>query len=231
MAEAIRAGRARRVLLARGARSTRALRALLAEAEAAGLEPEVVDPAAIDALGLVDHQGAAALVRLPSELDERGLRSFPFPGDALVVALDGITDPQNFGACARAAEAAGATLLLTRERRAAPLSPAAVRASAGALLHLPVARVTNLRRALDELRDRGFVVVGLDHRAGRTVYDPPPRGRPLVLVVGAEDVGLSRLVREGCEELVAIPMAGRTESLNASAALAVALFAYARRPG
>lgn len=231
MAEAVRAGRARRVLVARGSHRTQALRALLAEAQAAGLEPELVDPGAIGALGLGDHQGVAAHVTLPPELDERGLRSFPFPEDALVVALDGITDPQNFGACARSAEGAGADLLLTRERRAAPRSPAAVRASAGALLHLPVARVANLRRALDQLKDRGFVVVGLDHRAERTVHDPPPRGRPLVLVVGAEDVGLSRLVREGCDELVAIPMAGRTESLNASAALAVALFAYARRPG
>lgn len=217
--------------MARSAHRTQALRSLLADAEAAGLVPEPVEPGAIDALGLRDHQGVAAQVALPPELDERGLRSFPFPEDALVVALDGITDPQNFGACARSAEAAGAALLVTRERRAAPRTPAALRASAGALLHLPVARVTNLRRALDHLKDRGFVVVGLDHRASRTIHDPPPRGGRLALVVGAEDVGLSRLVREGCDELVAIPMAGRTESLNASAALAVALFAYARRVG
>jgi 23S rRNA (guanosine2251-2'-O)-methyltransferase len=228
--EAVRAGRARRILVARTAHRTPGLRALLAEAERAGVALDTVDVRDLDALGLPDHQGVAARVSLPPELDEGDLRSFPFPQDALVVALDGITDPQNFGACARSAEAAGASLLLTRERRAAPRSPAAVRASAGALLHLPVARVTNLRRALDRLKDRGFVVVGLDHRAARTVHDPPPRGRPLVLVAGAEDVGISRLVREACDELVAIPMAGRTESLNASAALAVALFAYARRP-
>jgi 23S rRNA (guanosine2251-2'-O)-methyltransferase len=153
-----------------------------------------------------------------------------FDPQALVVVLDGITDPQNFGASARTAEAAGASLLVARKRRAAPLTAAAVRASAGALLHLPVARVANLTRAVERLKDRGFSVVGLDHRASTSIHDEEPPPRPLALVVGAEGEGISRLVRESCDFLVSIPMAGRTGSLNAAAALAVGLFGYAVRP-
>jgi 23S rRNA (guanosine2251-2'-O)-methyltransferase len=228
--EAIRSGRAKRVLLARGVRETEGLRGLIEAADGAGLTVERVEPSALDGLGLRDHQGAAAWVAPPPELDDRALASITFQPDALVVVLDGITDPQNLGASARSAEAAGASLLVTRKRRAAPLTPAAVRASAGALLHLPVARVVNIPRALEGLRDRGFFVAGLDHRAEADVHHASIPPRPLALVVGAEDVGLSRLVRESCDVLVAIPMRGRTASLNASAALSVGLFAYALRP-
>jgi 23S rRNA (guanosine2251-2'-O)-methyltransferase len=228
--EAVRAGRATRVWVARGTHRTEGLRSLLSEARRAGLAVEVVEGAEIDRLGLGQHQGVAARVLPPPELDERDLSQIGFDPDALVVVLDGVTDPQNLGACARAAEAAGARLLVARKRRAAPTTPAAVRASAGALLHLPVARVANVPRALERLRDRGFLVVGLDDRATRTIYEGPPPPRPLALVVGAEDVGLSRLVREACDQLVAIPMVGRTASLNAAAALAVGLFGFALRP-
>jgi 23S rRNA (guanosine2251-2'-O)-methyltransferase len=199
-------------------------------AAAAGLPAEQVERDALDRLGLRDHQGVAALVAAPREMDDRALAALSFDPDALVVVLDGITDPQNLGACARSAEAAGASLLVARKRRAAPLSAAAVRASAGALLHLPVARVTNLSRSLELLRDRGFFVVGLDQDAPANIHDALQPSRPMVIVLGAEDVGLSRLVREGCDLLLAIPMAGRTASLNAAAALAVALFGYALRP-
>jgi 23S rRNA (guanosine2251-2'-O)-methyltransferase len=228
--EAIRSGQARRVLVAHGVRETEGLRALIEAADGASVAVERVEPAALDALGLRDHQGAVAWVGLPSELDDRALGTMTFEPEALVVVLDGITDPQNLGACARSAEAAGAVLLVTRRRRAAPLTPAAVRASAGALLHLPVARVTNIPRALEVLRDRGFFAAGLDHRAEEDVHRAPAPPRPLAVVVGAEDVGLSRLVRETCDVLVSIPMHGRTASLNASAALSVGLFAYALRP-
>ena len=230
MLEAIRSGRAVRVMVARGAHTTEGLRELLAQAEEAGLVVEWVEPAALDALGLFDHQGVAAQVGPLTELDDRSVASMRFEPDALVVVLDGITDPQNLGACARSAEAAGASLLVARKRRAAPLTPSAVRASAGALLHLPLARVTNIPRTLQSLRDRGFFVAGLDHRADLDVHSAPVPPRPLAVVVGAEDVGLSRLVREECDVLVSIPMRGRTASLNAAAALSVGLFAYALRP-
>jgi 23S rRNA (guanosine2251-2'-O)-methyltransferase len=224
--EAVRSGRAREVLMARGARATQGLRSLLAEAAAAGVPVRIVEAADLDALGLPDPQGVAASVAVPPELDERALSTVELGPDALAVVLDGITDPQNLGACARSAEAAGAALLVARRHRSAPTTPAAIRASAGALLHLPVARVANLPRALDRLKDRGFLVVGLD-TDGQDFREAPPASRPLALVVGSEGEGLSRLVRERCDLLVALPLAGRTASLNASAALAAGLFAYA----
>lgn len=216
--------------MSHGSHATEGLRDLMEAAERAGLAIEDVEPAALDELGLRNHQGVAAVVSLPRELGEGDLEAMAFDADAVLVVLDGIMDPQNLGASARSAEAAGAALLVARKRRAAPLTPAAVRASAGALLHLPVVRVTNIHRTLDRLRERGFFVAGLDHRAEIDVHAAPPPPRPLALVVGAEDVGLSRLVREGCDLLVSIPMRGRTASLNASAALSVGLFAYALRP-
>jgi 23S rRNA (guanosine2251-2'-O)-methyltransferase len=162
----------------------------------------------------------------PAELGERELGSYPFDDDALVVVLDGITDPQNFGAAARSAEAAGGSMLVTRVRRAADVSPAAIRASAGALLHLPHARVANIPRALDRLQGVGFTVVGLDGDASTTIFDDPcPDGR-VALVVGSEGEGMSRLVRERCDVLVSLPMRGRVGSLNASASLAAALYGY-----
>jgi 23S rRNA (guanosine2251-2'-O)-methyltransferase len=229
VAEALRSGRTSRVLIATDSERTEGLRSILAEAERHHLTVEHVDRQALDAFGVDDPQGVVAFVTPPRELDERELRDRTWPPDALIVVLDGVTDPQNFGACARSAEAAGAALLLTRHRRAAPFTAAAVRASAGALLHLPVARVHNLVRAMEHLKDVGFTIVGLDQPANRTIHDQPPP-KPLALVVGAEGEGVSRLVRERCDLLVSIPMPGRTASLNASAALSVALFGFALRP-
>jgi len=228
--EALRSGKTLRVLVARGARETEGFRALIDEAARANTPIEQVDAREIDRLGLTDHQGVAAIVEPPRELDDHGLANMEYPPAAMAVALDGVTDPQNLGACARSAEAAGASVLIVRRRRAAPLTPSAVRASAGALLHLPMARVTNLARTLEQLKDLGFTVVGLDHRAARDIYSEVSPERPLVLVVGSEGAGLSRLVSESCDRLLSIPMPGRTGSLNASAALAVALFGYVLRP-
>jgi 23S rRNA (guanosine2251-2'-O)-methyltransferase len=229
VAEALRSGRATRVLAVSGSRQTPGMQAVTEAARGGAVSIEWVGREAIDALGLADHQGVIAFVRPLEELDDRALDRFAFPDRALVVVLDGIMDPQNLGACARSAEAAGASLLVARERRAAPLTPAAVRSSAGALLHLPLARVTNLARTVERLKAHGFFVAGLDHRADVSIDQAPLPPRPLAIVVGAEGAGISRLVRESCDQLVAIPMAGRVDSLNASAALAVALFAYALR--
>jgi 23S rRNA (guanosine2251-2'-O)-methyltransferase len=159
-------------------------------------------------------------------LSERDLEHRDWDADAIVVVLDGIEDPQNLGAAARAAEAAGAAALVTRTRRAAPVTDAAVRASAGALVHLPHARVANIARAIERLQAAGFTVVGLDGDAGRSIYDePPPEGR-VAIAVGSEGSGLSRLVRERCDLLVSLPMRGRVGSLNAASSLAAALYAY-----
>jgi 23S rRNA (guanosine2251-2'-O)-methyltransferase len=231
VAEAVRAGKAREVLVAVVARSTPALRDVLDAAGAAGVPVHTVDRSELDRLG-PDHHGVAATVRPPHPLGERDLAAHPFGDQALVVVLDGITDPHNLGACARVAEAAGAEALVTRDRRAAAITAAAVRASAGALLHLPVARVANVHRALERLRsEASFTVVGLDERSPRSVLEAdPPAGR-LALVVGSEGEGMARLTREACDELVSLPMRGRVASLNASTALAAAVFAYALRRG
>ncbi|MFN2544428.1 MAG: 23S rRNA (guanosine(2251)-2'-O)-methyltransferase RlmB [Actinomycetota bacterium] len=225
VAEAIRGGLAREVLVGGWVRSTPALRGVLDAAEQAGLEPREVPRSTLDGMG-TDHHGVAARVHLPRELRESDILQRSFGPRDILVVLDGVTDPHNLGAAARAAEAAGVRVMVTRERRSAGISPAAIRASAGALLHLPLARVTNLRRTLENLKDRGVTVIGLDGSARATIYDAPGPESAAALVIGSEGAGLSRLVREGCDILVSLPMRGRVESLNASAALAAALFAY-----
>lgn len=223
--EAVRSGRATEVLVASEARRTPGLRAVLDACAQAGLEARAVSRLELDVLA-ADHHGVVARVSALRPIGERELSSWPFGDDDVVVVLDGITDPQNLGAAARSAEAAGAAMLVTRTRRAAEVTAAAVRASAGALLHLPHARVANLARAVERLRDAGFTVVGLDERATSSVADgPAPEGR-VAVVIGSEGRGLSRLVRERCDLLVSLPMLGRVESLNASAALAAVLYAY-----
>lgn len=231
--EAILSGAAGEVLVARESRSTPGLRDLLRAARAAGVPVEMVPREHVERLaGRSGHQGVAARVRRgQAELGEADLRGREWPDDAVVLVLDGVTDPHNLGACARTAEAAGASALVMRRRRGAPVSPAALAASAGALAHLPLARVANLARALELLKEGGFWVVGLDGRAERTILDSPrPPGR-LALVLGSEGSGLSRLVAERCDELLAIPMRGRVGSLNVSVAAGVVLFAYAMREG
>ncbi|HVM12480.1 MAG TPA: TrmH family RNA methyltransferase, partial [Actinomycetota bacterium] len=170
------------------------------------------------------HQGVVARVRLPAELGEADLAGREWPGSALALVLDGVTDPQNLGAAARGAEAAGASVLVSRRHRGAAVSAAAVRASAGALLHLPMARVANIGRAIQRLQEAGFWSIGLDADAPRRIDElDPPDGR-LAVVAGAEGPGLSRLVRERCDELASIPMLGRVDSLNVAVASALALY-------
>lgn len=177
-------------------------------------------------------QGVIALARGFSYSSLEALvRGVPDSDAALLVALDGVSDPQNLGALARSAEAAGAHGLVIPQRRAAGVTPAAEKASAGALAHLAVAQVPNLVRALESLRERGLWLVGLDGGARRTIYDLDVASDPVCVVVGGEGAGLSRLVRERCDVLAAIPMAGSVASLNASAAGAVALFEIRRRRG
>jgi 23S rRNA (guanosine2251-2'-O)-methyltransferase len=229
--EVVRAGAAREVLVAEEARSTPGLREAI---EAAGAREVPVRRVPVDVLEAraedVDHQGVMARVLPPPELTESDLFARRWPEDALVVVLDGVTDPRNLGAIARTAEAAGSSALVVRRRRGAGLTAAAMKASAGALVHLPVAAVANVARTVARLRDSGFWVVGLDERGSATVLGSKrPSGR-LAVVLGDEGRGLSRLVREGCDELIRIPMRGRVASLNVSVAAGVALFAYAR-PG
>jgi len=147
----------------------------------------------------------------------------------LLVALDGVTDPRNLGAVIRSALAFGAQGVIVPERRAAGVTATAWRTSAGAAARLPVAQVTNLVRALKECRDAGLFVIGLDADGTTSLDELEMATEPLVVVVGSEGRGLSRLVGESCDLTVNIPMAPEAESLNASVAAAVTLAEVARR--
>ena len=187
--EALRAGQVREVLVAAGARDTQGLRAVREAARAAKVPVRATDRRALDALA-GDHRGVVARTvggrAGPRQLGERDLATLAFAPDAIVVVLDGITDPQNLGAAARTAEAAGAAALVTRSRRAAGVTPAAIRASAGALEHLPHAVVANIARALARLQEAGFSVIGLDDGASSSIFDEEcPTGR-VAVVVGSE---------------------------------------------
>ncbi len=180
--------------------------------------------------GLV-HQGIALQVpafgyrQLPDVLaaaDEA-------PAAALLVALDGVTDPRNLGAVIRSALAFGAHGVIVPERRSAKVTAAAWRTSAGTAARIPVAQVTNLVRALRDCQRAGLYVLGLDADGATTLDDVELAAEPVVVVVGSEGRGLSRLVGETCDVTVSIPMAAAAESLNASVAAAVVLAEIARR--
>jgi 23S rRNA (guanosine2251-2'-O)-methyltransferase len=151
-------------------------------------------------------------------------------GASLLVVLDGIEDPHNFGAIVRTAHAAGAAGVVVAERRSAPLTETVARTAAGALEYLPVARVTNISRALEQMKQAGFWVYGLDER-GVHLYDKVEYSRPTVLVLGAEGHGLHENVKKHCDFLVRIPMAGAVSSLNVSVAAGVVLFEWRKGAG
>jgi 23S rRNA (guanosine2251-2'-O)-methyltransferase len=148
---------------------------------------------------------------------------------ALVVALDGVTDPRNLGAVLRSAEAFGAHGVLVPERRAAGMTAGAWKSAAGAAARLPVARATNLNRALAAYKKAGLMVVTLDGDGDVAIGDLEVAAEPLCLVIGSEGKGVSRLVSEAADVRVRIPMAGKTESLNAGVAAGIALYEIARR--
>lgn len=148
----------------------------------------------------------------------------------LVVVLDGVEDPHNLGAIVRTAHAAGAGALIIPERRAAGVTDVVAKAAAGALEHLPIVRVTNINRSLEELKDEGFWIYGLDER-GTEVYTAVDYAAPTAFVLGGEGKGLHEQVRKHCDLLVRIPMAGAISSLNVSVAAGVVLFEWLRRRG
>ncbi|MCV7199437.1 23S rRNA (guanosine(2251)-2'-O)-methyltransferase RlmB [Mycobacterium angelicum] len=175
------------------------------------------------------HQGIALQVppynyTHPDDLIAAALKSSP----AMLVALDNISDPRNLGAIVRSVAAFGGHGVLIPQRRSASVTAVAWRTSAGAAARIPIARATNLTRTLKDWANRGLQVVGLD-AGGATMLDDLDGRDPMVLVVGSEGKGLSRLVRENCDAVVSIPMAGKTESLNASVAAGVVLAEIARQ--
>jgi len=230
--EALRAGRRRfdHVLVARERHDAR-LEALVAACRQAGVRVRQEAREQLTQLaGTANHQGVVAMVRPQEFLAIEDLFHPAAPGAArLVLALDGVEDPQNLGALLRVADGAGVDGIVWTERRSAPLSPVAIKASAGAAEHLRIARVVNLVRALEELKKQNLWVIGLDER-GSTDYDQFDFTGDCVLVLGREGAGLHDLVRRTCDHLLRIPMAGGVSSLNVSAAGAVVLYeAYRQR--
>jgi 23S rRNA (guanosine2251-2'-O)-methyltransferase len=214
--------------------------------EAAGREPspqlEAVARFARDHGGRVERPSRAELDRMTRGARHQGVVAFApelaivslhelvLGEQALVIALDEVQDPQNFGAVIRSAVAMGASAVMWPEHRSAPLSAATFRASAGAVEHATLCRVSSLPPALDDLRARGLTVVGLD-MTGDVAIDAVDLTGPAVLVVGAEDKGLRKTVKRGCDALARLPMPGPIASLNASVAVAIALYEAVRQRG
>ena len=172
------------------------------------------------------HQGVAALVGPYSYAYLDALLASP---DPLLVVLDGVTDPRNLGAVLRVADGAGASGVVIPKDRAVGVTAAAVKASAGASEHVPVARETNLRRAIDRMKEAGVWVYAAE--VGGTTYTGLDLAGPVALVLGSEGRGVRRLVREGCDGALSIPMLGAVGSLNVSVAAAVLLYEARRQRG
>ena len=176
-----------------------------------------------------NHQGVVAQIAAIAyvQLDDI-LERVPDDETPLVVVFDGVTDVRNFGAIARSAECAGAHGLIAPLKNSAPVNAEAIRASAGALTTIPVCRVGSIRNTIKTLQDEGFQVVAATEKSRKLLYDADLR-RPTALVMGAEETGISKEVLKLCDERLAIPLIGRIESLNVSAAAAVMLFEVVRQ--
>ncbi len=232
--EAIRARRrALRVLRVREGQRRSEVAAVVAAARRADIPVEWVADSQFAELAPArgNPQGVALEAEPLPELSLPALLESIATPDPTLVALDGVEDPQNLGAIARVAEAAGAAGLILSRRRSAPLSPAAARASAGAIEWLPCARVPNLPRALKELKNNGFWIFGSDPTATLDLFELPDRALEgkRVAVFGAEGRGMRRGVERALDYRVRIPLGGRIASLNVSSAAAVFLFEINRR--
>ncbi|MBM6401493.1 23S rRNA (guanosine(2251)-2'-O)-methyltransferase RlmB [Phycicoccus sonneratiae] len=175
------------------------------------------------------HQGLAVQVPPYEYAHPRDLVDPETPGIPLVVALDGITDPRNLGAIVRSVAAFGGHGVVVPSRRSAGMTASAWKTSAGAAARIPVAQAANLTRALEDFRKAGFFVIGLDMDGDVELPDLELASEPLVVVVGSEGKGLSRLVSETCDQIVSVPMSSAVESLNAGIATGVTLYEVARR--
>lgn len=226
--EALRAGRVKELRV--GGRADDRLKQLLALAAEQGVRVRRVPAEALerDARRGV-HQGVVADVEKSADYSVgeivRGAAAAP-----LVVVLDGIEDPHNFGAILRTADAAGVDGVVVQSRRSAARDGAAAKASAGAVAHVKIAEVVNIARAVEELKEAGVWTVGLAGEAEEP-YDAIDFTVPTAVVLGAEGAGLRRLVRERCDRLASIPMRGHVGSLNVSVAAGIVLFEAIRQRG
>ena len=231
--EALKAGRnVEKVLIARESEQGQSVRRLMALAKDMGAVVQVVDNRKLDGMSQTGHHQGVIAMGTPIQYVEPAamLKAARESGrEPLIVALNEVTDPHNLGAIIRTAEVMGAHGVVLPKHRSASLSPGTLRASAGAAAHIPIARVTNLSAFLEEMKGEGLWITGAE-------MDGEPLNRcdltgPMVLTVGGEAKGLGHAVRKSCDQVVSIPMAGKTGSLNASVACAILLYEIVRQRG
>jgi 23S rRNA (guanosine2251-2'-O)-methyltransferase len=230
--EALEAGSAfDRIVIAKGRQDTR-VEDIVQLARRRGIAVRFEDRGQLDRLANTkDHQGVVALVaaRAAATLEDILANANQSKGQqGLIILLDGVEDPHNLGAIIRTALAAGAHGVVIPERRAAGLTDTVARASAGAIAHLPIAKVTNLARAMEELKEAGHWIVGLDEAAQKN-YTEVDYTSPTAIVMGGEGSGLHELTRKRCDFMVSLPTQGPVKSLNVSVAAGVVLFEALRQ--
>jgi 23S rRNA (guanosine2251-2'-O)-methyltransferase len=220
-----------RIIITKGRQDTR-VEDIVQLARQKGISLRFEDRGQLDRLANTrDHQGVVAMIaaRAAASLEDIIETANKSKGQqGLVVLLDGVEDPHNLGAVVRTALAAGAHGVIIPERRAAGLTDTVFRASAGALAHLPVAKVTNLVRAMEDLKEAGYWLVGLDE-AGEKNYTEVDYTSPTGIVMGSEGKGLHELTRKRCDFVVSLPTTGPVKSLNVSVATGVVLFEAIRQ--
>ncbi|MEK6409124.1 MAG: 23S rRNA (guanosine(2251)-2'-O)-methyltransferase RlmB [Acidobacteriota bacterium] len=216
-----------RIVIAEGVRDAR-LREVMEAARRARVPIRREPRVSLDRLTRnANHQGVIAITTAATYSDGDELLDRISPGTVFIL-LDGIEDPRNLGAIIRTAECGGASAVIVTERRAAHITDAVAKTSAGAVEHLPVARVTNLASFIEDLKRRNVWVVGVE-ASGQMAYTEFDYSGALALVFGGEGQGLHRLVRERCDAVVSIPMRGKVTSLNVSVAVGIVLFEALRQ--
>jgi len=218
------------VWIDRARRDPRAQKIRQAAARAGVALHEVAARTLAERVGEVRHQGVAARGRAPRVRDESDLQALleTLEGPALLLVLDGVTDPHNLGACLRSADGAGAQAVIAPRDRACGLTPVARKVSSGASEAVPFIQVTNLARTLRWLKAQGVWLVGADGTAEAELFDVD-LGGPIALVLGAEGKGLRRLTREQCDILARLPMRGRVDSLNVAVSTGICLYEALRQ--